>query len=241
MAAVELRLLCRDPVGIGFSLVFPALLLAVLGAFYPGFTDVAPGFGGIRPVDAYVPVTAVLSLIMLGILTLPSVLASYRERGVLRRLRVTPLGPGRLLAAVLLVDLLVGVAAVGLVLLVARVGFDAHLPRSPGWFALALLLGSAAMLALGLVIASVAGRGSVAAALGQVVFFPAMFLSGVWYPRELMSGWLLTVSDLSPVGAFVQALGESWAGRVPGWQPLLVLAVWALATSLLARRLFRWE
>ena len=97
------------------------------------------------------------------------------------------------------------------------------------------------MLSLGLVIAAVAGRGSVAAALGQVVFFPAMFLSGVWYPRELMSGWVLTVSDYSPVGAFVQSLGDSWAGRTPRAQDLVVLVVWALLTTLLARRLFRWE
>jgi ABC-2 type transport system permease protein len=237
----ELRLLLRDPVNIGFSLLFPALLLTALGLLYPGFTESSADFGGLRPVDAYGPIAAVLSLLMLSFTTLPTAVTTYRERGILRRLSLTPLGPGRLLAAVLLVDLLVGVAGIALVLGVGRVVFAMALPRSPLWFVAALLLGATALLSFGLLIAAVSPRASVAVGLGQLTFFPAMFFAGVWFPREAMSGLILTLSDASPMGAFVQALGDSWRGDTPRMQDLGVMAVWAVIAALIAKRSFRWE
>lgn len=241
VAVSELRLLLRDPVNVGFSLFFPALLLTALGLLYPGFTEPSPDFGGLRAVDAYGPIAAVLSLLMLSFTTLPTAVTTYRERGILRRLSLTPLGPGRLLAAVLLVDLVVGVAGITLVLGVGKALFAMALPRSPVWFVGVLLLGATALLSFGLLIAAVSPRASVAVGLGQLTFFPAMFLSGVWFPREAMSGLILTFSDASPMGAFVQSLGDSWRGDVPRMQDLAVMTVWAVVASLIAKRFFRWE
>ena len=68
-----------------------------------------------------------------------------------------------------------------------------------------------------------------------------MFFAGLWIPRAAMGDTLRAVSDWTPVGAAVAALQDAMAGSFPEAKHLLVLLAYAVAGSLLATRLFRWE
>ena len=241
LTKTEGKLFTRDPSMLFFGLVFPGLLLAMLGWLYPGFTDPAPELDGASYLAYYAPVTMAMGVAILALITLPPILGTYRQFGILRRLRTTPVHPARLLAAQMTVQLIVAVLAGTAALTIAAVVFDIGVPASPVWFLLTYVLGAASMFSLGILIASRAKRTSSAQAIGMAFFFPMLLFAGVWIPRSVMPDALLTVSDLTPLGSAVQALEDSWFGITPSAGNLAVMAVWAIVVGFIAVRVFRWE
>jgi ABC-2 type transport system permease protein len=75
----------------------------------------------------------------------------------------------------------------------------------------------------------------------MALYFPSLFFAGVYLPRGAMPEGLQAVSDLTPSGAAVQAVTDTWAGRAPTLSSLLVLAAFALGGGWLAANRFRWE
>jgi ABC-2 type transport system permease protein len=238
LAAVEWRLLRREPLVLAFGLAFPIVLLVVMGLATDGADK---DLGGLTLIEAYVPILVAFNLAMLGISAMPSALTSYRERGVLRRMATTPVPPWRMLASQLAVHCTIGTCAVIGVLLVSRLAFDVPLPGSALGFAVAFVLTAAPMLAIGLVIASVAPTSRTASAIGTFTWFPLMFFAGLWIPRAAMGDTLRSISDLTPLGAGVGALQDAMAGTFPDVGHLAVMAAWAVAAAVVATRLFRWE
>ena len=241
LAAMEWRLLRREPLVLAFGAAFPLLLLVVMGLASSGADrDLAD----LRHSESetYVPVLIAFNLAMLGISVLPTALVNHRERGVLRRLATTPVAPWRLLSAQLAVNAAVAIVAVLIVLAVARVAFDVALPGQALGFALTWLLTAAALCAIGLVISAVAPTARTANVVGTLTWFPLMFFAGLWIPRAAMSDALRrSVSDATPLGAGVGALQEAMAGQFPDALHLAVLAAYAVVAALVATRLFRWE
>ncbi|MER7506448.1 ABC transporter permease [Nonomuraea pusilla] len=239
---VEAKLHLREWPSLAFTVGLPVALLLILGLSIPVMTRPDPAYGGERPVDTQMPAMMILlALLTLSCSVLPGVLAAYREQGVLRRMSATPVHPARLLAAQLVVNVVVGVVSTALLITLALLVFDARPPASWPGFVLVFLLGTAALLAIGLVIASLAPNGRAASGIGSLVMFPLMFLGGMWLPRELMPDALRTVSDYSLSGPFAQALRDTWAGHAPQPAHLAVLAAGLLLFGGLATRLFRWE
>lgn len=240
LAATELKLFRRDPATVFWAVVFPLVLLIVIGSI-PSSREVAADLGDRRFIDLYVPVLVALVLAVLAVSALPAILANYRERGVLRRLATTPVSPAGVLAAQLVVNLAAAATAIALVLVVARVAFGVALPAQPAGFLVAFALTAAALLALGLLVAAVAPTARIAGAIGALLFFPMMFFAGLWLPRAAMPESLLQISDYTPLGAAVGALQSSAEGDWPRALHLAVLAGYTLVFAAAARRLFRWE
>lgn len=94
----ETRLFLREPGSLFWIIGFPVLLLAILGAI-PGFREPDPANGGQRIIEFYVPTAVVLAMIMAGLQAMPPVITGYRERGILRRMSVTPVRPQAVLGA----------------------------------------------------------------------------------------------------------------------------------------------
>lgn len=241
LTRVEGRLFVRDPIALFFGLVFPALLLLLLGAFFPGFTDPSPDLDGASYLEVYSSIALALGVATLGLVTLPPILGGYRQYGILRRLRTTPVHPVRLLTAQLTVHLVVAVVAGVAAVVVAVAAFDVAVPELPLWFAISYLLAAASVFAIGLLVGARARSTVSGQAIGMGIYFPMLFLAGVWIPRAVMPDGLRTVSDLTPLGSAVQALEDSWFGVTPSMLNLGVMAVWALVVGFLAVRLFRWE
>ncbi len=236
----ELRLFLREPLTAFFTFLFPALLVVIIGAV-PAFREPASGLGGARVIDLYTGIAVVFTLATLGLQSAPMVLATYRERGVLRRLAVTPVRPAALLAAQLVMSLSTAASAVVLVLVTARVLYAVPLPRNPLAFAVAFLGCAGAAFAIGLLIAAVASSGKAANGIGTLVFFPAMFFAGLWTPREAFPELLRRISDFTPLGAGEIALADAMGGSWPGLGSLTVLVAYILVFGVAAARSFRWR
>lgn len=238
LTVTEAKLLAREVVPLLWGVGFPMLLLSVIGMFSSGPDK---SLGGISLITAYVPILVAFSCATFALQGLPTVLTGYRERGILRRLNATPVGAGRLLGAQLTVNLSVSLIATAGILVVGRAAFSVPLPGQPAGFVLAFGLTAAAMIGLGLLIASLARNARVAGAAGTMIFLPLMFFAGLWMPQAQMPAGLRDAGDDTPLGAAVAALQHSMAGQWPSAASLGVLAAYAAVFGLLAWRLFRWE
>ncbi|MGS2613233.1 ABC transporter permease [Micromonospora sp. LZ34] len=235
---IETRLFLRDPGSPLTTVALPLALLMVFGLIPAGRQPEAQ-FGGLSFIQYFAPSLLVITLAMAAVNILPTVLATYRERGVLRRLATTPASPAALLAAQLVIALATILISALLLVVVGRLAFDVPLPRRPLGFALALVLGTAALLALGLLVAAVARTTKAAQALAVPLFLVVMFFGGVYVPRFLLPDFLVRIGDYTPPG--VQALLDAWTGTAPQPVHLAVMAVVALLAGTVAAKLFRWE
>ena len=238
VARTELRLFLRDPVNVGISVILPSLVLLGLAAV-PALREPIEPTGGLSFVAFFAPSLLAISIAMLGFQVLPTGLATYRERGVLRRLSATPVRPASVLVVQLVINLVTAMIGAALVVAVAVGVLDVPAPRYPLGFATALLLGTAAVFSVGLLIAARAPSGRTASGVGALLFILAMFVGGVYLPKFLLPDWLVRIGDFVPPGGGI--LWETWVGRGPELAPLLVLAGTALAATAGAARFFRWE
>ena len=235
----EIRLFRREPGGIFWILLFPTLLLVILGSL-PSFREPDPALGGLRPVDAYVPVAVLLGLIVGGLQGMPQTLTGYRENGILRRMSTTPVRPAALLTAQMLVFGGAALLSALVALAVGRLAFDVALPGQPFGYLLALLLALLGTLALGAVLSALSRTTKIATAVGSLALFPAMFCAGVWLPVGAMPDVLADIVGRTPFGAAARALNEAAAGDWPDWSHLGVLAVWTVLLPAAAARWVRW-
>ncbi|MBW4721456.1 ABC transporter permease [Saccharothrix obliqua] len=240
LTATEAKLFFREPMSVFFTLAFPPLLLVILGAI-PAFREPDETLGGARVIDLYAPVVIAMAITMFAVSSLPQGFATYREKGVLRRMRTTPVKPAVMLGAQLLMSTLMSIAVMVVVLAIARLAFNVSLPRQVPAYLLGYLLCALAMFAVGLFVASVASNGKSAGAIGSLLFFPFLFFGGLWAPRETMNDVLRTISDFTPLGAGVQSLSDATAGHWPQPLHVVVMLGWAVVAGGSAARYFRWE
>ncbi|MFI6500011.1 ABC transporter permease [Nonomuraea typhae] len=239
--AVETKIMIREWPAFAFTAGLPLALLLVLGSI-PSFSEAKPELGGLSLNQAQMPaMMTLLSLLTVALTVVPATLATYRERGLLRRMSTTPVHPLWVLATQLVINL--GVALVATVILIVggALVLGTAVPRNLPGFVLVWLLGTAALMSIGLVIAAVAPNGKAAAPIGSIIMFPLMFIAGMWLPREMMAPVLRTIGDYSVAGPFAQALRDAWAGNAPQPFDLGVTAAGLLLFGGLAVRLFRWE
>ncbi len=241
LTRVESKLFRRDPIALFFGLVFPAVLLMALGFFFPGFDEPAADLDWARYIDTYTPIAIGMGLATLGLVTLPPILGTYRQFGILRRLRTTPVHPMRLLSAQMVVHGAVAILATLLAMTISVLAFDVILPENILLFVLVLVLAAASIFSVGLLVGAVARTTSSGAAIGMAVYFPMLFLGGVWIPHAVMPDGLRLVSDLTPVGAAVQAMDDAWFLGSVSVAHLAVMIAYAVIIGFLAIRMFRWE
>jgi ABC-2 type transport system permease protein len=237
LARVELALLLREPAAVGFTLVLPLLLLALNG----GDNAANPDFGGAGLVDVLIPGLIVYVIATSAVMTLPETLAGYRERGILRRLRISPLRPWQILGAHATVHAAMAVAGLGLLLTAGFAAFDLRLPASAPAVALAVVLSVAAIIALGFLLAAVAPTARTTQAVAAAIYFPAIFVSGAVIPREALPDVARRVGDALPFTYAVDAIRSAWSGGTVDLAALAVLAATAVVAAAVALRAFRWE
>jgi ABC-2 type transport system permease protein len=241
LTGTEAKLFLREPGAVITVVGIPIGLLAVFGLI-PGMNQPSADFGGKSPLAILIaPMAIAILLAMLALNVLPTWLATYREKGILRRLSASPVHPAKMLTAQLVVQL---AAAAVLVLLVVGIGTLAlgmQAPANMGGFVLSLVLGTTALFSVGLLVAAVAPNGKAATGIGLVAFFPMLALGGVWVPKEQLPVFLQHVADVLPLGATLNSLRETWAGNSPDVLQLVAMVAFTVVAGALATRLFRWE
>ncbi|MGV9370408.1 MULTISPECIES: ABC transporter permease [Micromonospora] len=240
LTATETRLFFREPIIVFFALGFPPLLLVIFGAI-PAFREPDADLGGLRTIDLYVPIIVALSIAMFALNSLCQLLATYREKGVLRRMRTTPVKPAAMLGAQLLMSTAMSVVTMLVALAIGRLAFGVRLPRQVPAYLTSYVLAAVTMFAIGLLVAALAPGGKSAGAVGTVLFFPVVFFAGLWLPRDSMPGVLRGISDFTPLGAGVQSLQDATAGQWPQVLHVAVMLGWTIVAGGLAARYFRWE
>ena len=241
LAFVEAKLFLREKAALLGVFGLPVALVIGFGLI-PGFSDPQKGLSDQIGTEYIAALGVAIVLASLGLTGVPMVIGQYRERGVLRRLAVTPVRPLTLLLA----DLAVWAAAASVLGGAGRRGGAVRLPRAgarcePGWFILSVLLGIASLFAVGLLAAAVAPTARSAAGIGWLLFFPNMFLAGVYFPTEEMSATMRQIGNFTPLGSALHAVRDSWMGLDPRPEYLGIMAAWAVVAGALAARFFRWD
>jgi ABC-2 type transport system permease protein len=237
---LEIKIFVREPLGLFGTVGVPVLVFVVLGRLMRGAGSGSPEAVFVR---TGLPVLAGILMATSAVVSLVTIIAIYREGGILKRLRATPLHPVTILAAHVLVKLLF--TALTLLLLLAA-GRRYFAPADQGVvirFALALLFSTAGVLSIGFLIASLVPTARFAQPLAAIVFYPMIALSGLFFPIELLPPWLAAAARLMPMTYAVSLLQGVWRGEALSshvWD-ILALALFAGGCMALASRLFKWE
>lgn len=232
---VEAKLFLREPAAVFFTLLLPLLLL-VLNTGRP-----EAAAGGPSVADVLVPGYVAMVMATAGIMALPETIATYRERGVLRRMRLTPLASWKVLAAHGGVQLVVTTVGLVVLILAATVVADMALPAA--WLRLAAttLLAMASVLTTGFLLASLLPTARTTRAVAAALYFPMIFLSGAVAPRDQLPELARTIGDVVPLTYAVSALRDAWIGASVNVTDLAVLAGVTVASIAICTRTFRWE
>lgn len=240
LLVAEAKMVARDTSGLVVPIALPMLFLVMNGL--GSSTEPLPELDGLSAFDVYVlPLILVIGVATIGVINMPSFLSYYRKSGVLRRLGVTPASPVMILLAQLAVSVLQTALGVMLAVVVAVLGFGASLPDRWGLALAVFALASAAMYAMGLLVASIAPSPNAAVAIGLGTFFVLGAVGGMFGPTENLPDGVARVGELLPFGAAVLALGTTWLGQTPDASHVLALVAVVLVCGLLSARFFRWE
>ncbi|MCB8982863.1 MAG: ABC transporter permease [Ardenticatenaceae bacterium] len=239
MTFVELKLKLREPISTFFTLVFPLLLLLLFGSIYGN--EPTPFLGGRGNVDVSVPGYIAMIIGTLGIIGLPVALAEYRDQGILRRYRATPLSSSSILSAQVVTNLAIALLGMALIVTAAYFVYDLTLPAAPLAVIVAIVFSGVSFLAMGFLLAGLMPTASAAQAVGMAIFFPMLFLSGAGMPQAILPDAMVKVSQFLPLTYVVNLLQDLWVGKSWNVTAVLVLAGMMIAATAVSTRTFRWE
>ena len=238
---LEIKIFMREPLGALGTILIPV-------AIFVGFGRLA-GASGMRAVRAGdivrvdVPVFAAMMIAISAVLSLVTIVSIYREGGILKRLRATPLRPQTILSAHVVVKLLLSAATLLLMVLAGKRYYPLTIDVPLFGFTIALLLSTASILAIGFVIASIVPTARFAQPLGGAILYPMLGLSGLFVPIAMMPPSLRAVARVLPLTYAVSLLQGIWKGDA--WSAHLgdvgALAIVCVVATALSARVFRWE
>jgi ABC-2 type transport system permease protein len=239
---LEIKIFVREPLGLIGTVAVPVLLFLVLGRLLgPRLRN--PSAEVPRFVAADLPIFVSLLIAASAVLSLVAIMAIYREGGILKRLRATPLRPRTILTAHVLVKLLFTAVTVAAMMLAGRRYYPVAAEVPLLSFTLALLLTTVSILSLGFLIASVVPTARFAQPVGSVILYPMLGLSGLFVPVESLPPMLQTVARALPLTYAVSLLRGIWHGE--GWSShvgdVAVLTLMFLIFTTVSAKVFRWE
>jgi len=234
LARIELRLMTRDPLVLTFVFAFPVVTMLIIGGAFG--TAPNPGFDHVNPAHWYVASYLTVVIAATGLVMLPVHLASYRERGVLRRFAAAGFPRWSFAIAQLIAGLVTTVAACGMLLIVAAPVYG--IPAMHDWWrvAAALPLGAVAFISLGVLLGSLLPSARSAQAVGLLIFFPSFLLGAGGPPPQVMGSAVRHVAGPLPLTLLTNAVREPWLGLGPATGSLAAVAALAAAATFAAAR-----
>jgi ABC-2 type transport system permease protein len=229
---------------VAVSAVRQVLLSVAQGENPVPITEQAVSGQNIDYIDFLVPGIVAMALMNSGVIGLSTAFVTYRERGILRRIKVTPFPLTSFVLARIVSQLTVAVAQAVILVGMARVLFDLHLRGSIPLIGVTILLGALAFLSIGFAISGFARNAETAASYANLITFPMLFLSGVFFDLGSAPSWLKPLTRVLPLRYLVDGLREPMTrsrGLGTTWPDLLVLLATFAAGMTIAIRFFRWE
>jgi ABC-2 type transport system permease protein len=239
---LEIKIFLREPLGAFGSIFFPVLVFVGVGRLTGGRVA-ASSAAAAKFLLVGLPVFASVLIAISGVLSLVTIISIYREGGILRRLRATPLRPQTILTAHVLVKLALTLTTMVLMILAGKRYYPVKVDVPVFGFALALLISTWSILSIGFLIASIVPTARFAQPIGAAILYPMLALCGLFVPLASLPPALHAVARILPLTYAVSLLqgiwkGEAWSAHL-GDVAALVL-VFAICTALSAK-VFRWE
>ncbi len=239
---LEVKIFVREPLGVIGSVGVPVAIFVLFGRLFGAPARAVPRDVP-RAISVDLPILTSILIVASTVLSLVAIIAIYREGGILRRLRATPLRPYTILTAHVLVKLLFTALTLAAMLLAGRRYFVAEAGVPIVSFTIALLFSTVSILSLGFLVASIVPTARFAQPFGALILYPMLGLSGLFVPIASLPPSLQLVARALPLTYAVSFLRGIWRGE--GWAAHLgdvtVLAVMFLVFTAAAARVFRWE
>jgi ABC-2 type transport system permease protein len=233
LAATEMKLFVREPMVLTFVFAFPILTVLILGGV---FDEDDPNFEGALPSDYYVAAYIGVVIAAIGLVMLPVHLASYRERGVLRRFDVSRYPRWALPAAWILVAMVITAIAVAILLVTGHLVYGLPRPDDLLGVVVGTLLGAFAFISIGIALGMALPSARSAQGLGMLLFFPFFLLGGAGPPPDAMGDPMSSIANVVPLTHVVRSIQEPWldldspTGHLAVLAALVVLATTAWMT-----------
>jgi ABC-2 type transport system permease protein len=241
MTWMEAKLFLRDPMSAFFTLVFPLIYLFMYGAI--SGNQPSPMYGGRGTIDAAIPCLTAVIISMAGLMSTTMTMATYREKGILRRLGTTPVGPLVVLVAQVIV--VFTMTCLGMLLLIAAGVLVYHVRFEGNAFSMlaGFILSSLSFFGLGFILAGSMPTVRSAWVVAMVLLYPMLFLSGAFFSVELLPAVVQKISAFMPLTYVVNLLSGLWVGDAWGSHLLdvAVLTGMLVLGIVISAKTFRWE
>ncbi len=235
----------REPASVFFTVALPLIFLFIFVTIF-GNNETEIGDGVVvKGSTYYVPGILALAIVSATMMNLSITFTILREKGLLKRVRSTPLPPWVYLAGRVATATVVTVLLVVVVTLLGRVVYGVTVPTStlPG-LALTVLVGTASLCALGFALTAIIPSENAAPAVTNAVILPLYFFSGIFIPNDQIPSGMRLIGDIFPVKHLFEALLTAFdpSASAPGiaWEHLGVLLAWGVFGGIIATRFFRW-
>lgn len=237
---IEMKVFVREPMGVVGMLLMPVVIYVVMGRFVNFGPEAASAADG-GPFN--LAILAALVIAIGAVLSLVTIITIYREGGILKRLRATPLSPVTILSAHVFVKLVFTVLSLAALVVAGRRFFPGALDVNLPSFTAALLLGTLSILSLGFVIASIVPTARFAQPIGVAILYPMIVLSGLFFPLERLPTALRGVAYALPTTHAVSLMQGVWdgSGWVAHWDSVVGLVAVFVVCIAVSTKAFRWE
>jgi ABC-2 type transport system permease protein len=242
MTWMEAKLFLREPVSAFFTLIFPLLMLFIFGSIYG--TKSVPGTDSTQgAIGTLIPAFTAMIIGMTGLMPVTITMATYRENGILRRLRTTPVSPLVVMAAQVVVVFVMTGLGVFLLAIAGKLVYHVQFNGNPLDMLGGFVLSSLSFFGIGFILAGVMPNARTAQIVAMVLLYPMLILSGAAWPRELMPATVARLSAFLPLTYVVNLLRGLWAGESLGSHLLdvAVLAGMLVLGVIISVKTFRWE
>jgi ABC-2 type transport system permease protein len=239
---IEIKIFLREPLGAFGTIGFPVLVFIAGGRIAGGRLSPS-SLAASNFVRVGLPVFASVLIAVSAVLSLVTIISIYREGGILKRLRATPLHPQTILTAHVIVKLILTAITLGLMVLAGKRYYPVgvHIPLFS--FMIALLISTWSILSIGFLIASVVPTARFAQPIGAIILYPMIAISGLFAPVASLPPVLHALARVLPLTYAVPLLqgiwnGDPWSAHMGDVAALVVVFIVCTAISV---KVFRWE
>lgn len=240
LTEVEFKLFLREPTAFFFTLIFPIILLVVFGSAFGN----QPLPNNLKVIDYQIPGLIAMVIASVGLMGISIVMAEYRETGIFKRLKTTPLSPSFILISQVIVNFIVisisSLLLLGVASLIFKIKFLVNILN----FLIAFSLSFITFFSLGFMLSGLFRTARSVQAAGMILFFPMLFLSGAAMPIENIPNKILQkLAEINPLTYVVDILTETWLGGNLNEHltPFIILIIITILFIFISIKTFRWE
>jgi ABC-2 type transport system permease protein len=236
---LEFKLFLREKEALFWTLAFPVFMIVLFGLLWKDET-----WDGIPTIAYLLPGIIVMAVMTTCIVSTATGVVEEREKGIFRRLSLTPLKRQTLIGGQIVNRYLTVLAQTTILIAIGIAFFGAAIEGNLLLFWAVLTLGTISFLALGFALAALIKNEKSAHPLSMIVFFTLMFLGGCFFPIDQMPEFLRPVCEALPslqLNDALRMIVVEEVGIIEVWREIPVLLGWLAGCSILAVKFFRWE